>query len=208
MSITLTTVTTMVAFLLSSFSSIRAIRWLGCYALFTIFVDAVYQVTFYIALLVLDERRIKANRRDVCFWIVVRTEESPANSDNNKDASHNHSVSSTSSNDEKSHNSNSEVEIQPVRNQSGGQDKAANGAEPKDPSECRHVTTATMDESEVVQLALDCGMEEDTSRREAGAEETHMDTHNFADRFMTWYARRVVPNRGFQLVVCMVFLMP
>ena len=173
MSITLTTVTTMVAFLLSSFSSIRAIRWLGCYALFTIFIDAVYQVTFYIALLVLDERRIKANRRDVCFWIVVRTEESPANSDNNKDASHNHSVSSTSSNDEKSHNSNSEVEIQPVRNQSGGQDKAANGAEPKDPSECRHVTTATMDESEVVQLALDCGMEEDTSRREKLAPKKH-----------------------------------
>ena len=36
----------------------------------TIVIDFIYQITFFIALVVLDERRIQAKRRDICFWTV------------------------------------------------------------------------------------------------------------------------------------------
>ncbi|CAB9500221.1 Pick C1-like protein 1 [Seminavis robusta] len=75
LSISLTTITTICAFVLSSLSTIRAVRWLGWYATITIFIDFLYQITFYVALLVLDEKRIQANRRDVCFWRAVPRED-------------------------------------------------------------------------------------------------------------------------------------
>ena len=36
----------------------------------TIVIDFIYQITFFVALVVIDERRIQANRRDVCFWTI------------------------------------------------------------------------------------------------------------------------------------------
>lgn len=210
LSITLTTVTTMIAFLLSSLSSIRAIRWLGCYAFLTIFIDAIYQVTFYIALLVLDERRIKANRRDVCFCVVVSDEKDNPNEDTdatNKQQQSNRSICSTSSNDE---GSESDVVPQPTRIQSVDDGKVANsGSEFKEPIICRDSTTATMDESEVEHLAPACERVQEETRLSSlpeNSDEVCNESTYFADKIMTWYARRVVPNRCFQLVVCVAFV--
>jgi len=65
--ILLTTVTATVAFALGVFSSIPAVRYLVMYAFPTILIDFFYQVTFFVGLIVLDERRIKDNRRDCCL---------------------------------------------------------------------------------------------------------------------------------------------
>lgn len=65
--ILLTTLTASVAFALGLISTITAVRYLVIYAFVTILVDFLFQVTFFIALIVLDERRIKDNRRDCCF---------------------------------------------------------------------------------------------------------------------------------------------
>ena len=70
-SIILTTITTTIAFVLGSTSTIQPISWLCMYAFPTIMIDFIYQVTFFVALLILDERRIQANRQDCCFWVTV-----------------------------------------------------------------------------------------------------------------------------------------
>ena len=70
-SIILTTITTAIAFVLGSTSSIQPISWLCMYAFPTIIIDFVYQITFFVALMVLDERRIQENRRDCCVWVTV-----------------------------------------------------------------------------------------------------------------------------------------
>lgn len=57
MSITLTSATTVFAFCLGSRSTIPGIRWVCVYASITIFIDYIYQVTLFVALLTLDERR-------------------------------------------------------------------------------------------------------------------------------------------------------
>ena len=66
MSITLTTLTTTLAFGLGSLSSIPAVFWLCVYAFPTVLIDYFYQLTFFIAVLSLDERRVKARRKDCC----------------------------------------------------------------------------------------------------------------------------------------------
>ena len=70
-SIFLTTLTSMLAFLLGSMSSIPFARWLCYYAFPCIGVDFFYQVTFFIALVTLDERRIEQGRMDYCTCIYV-----------------------------------------------------------------------------------------------------------------------------------------
>jgi len=71
LSIFVTTLTTMLAFGLGTLSDVPAVRWLCLYALPTILIDFLYQITYFVALVVLDERRIRANRRDCCFCISV-----------------------------------------------------------------------------------------------------------------------------------------
>ena len=70
-SITMTTVTTLTAFLLGSSSDIPAVRWLCLYAAMSLFAVYIYQITTFVAFLALDEQRVHANRRDLCFWIIV-----------------------------------------------------------------------------------------------------------------------------------------
>jgi len=65
-SIFVTTFTSVVAFSLGSLSAVPAVYWLCYYAAPTIFVDFIYQVTFFVALIVLDERRVEEQKRD-CF---------------------------------------------------------------------------------------------------------------------------------------------
>ena len=67
-SISLTTLTTVIAFLLGYFSSsFPGVRWLCLYAVAVITIDFFFQVTYFVAFLVLDEERVQASRRDCCF---------------------------------------------------------------------------------------------------------------------------------------------
>ena len=76
LSITLTTLTSVVAFGLGSLSSIPAVKWLCYYAFPTILIDGVYQFTFFVALVVIDERRVADKRRDclVCCTVQGRVD--------------------------------------------------------------------------------------------------------------------------------------
>ena len=67
MSITVTSLTDVVAFLIGSSTSLPALRNFCFYAALGIFFDYVYQVTFFTAFLTLDERR-KANNKGDCFF--------------------------------------------------------------------------------------------------------------------------------------------
>jgi predicted RND superfamily exporter protein len=58
LSITLTSLTSILAFALGSMSSVPAVYWLCQYAYPTIFITYLYQITFFAASIVLDERRI------------------------------------------------------------------------------------------------------------------------------------------------------
>lgn len=80
-SISVTTLTTSVAFALGAISNIPAVRWLCLYAMVTIVIDFFYQITFFMALLVLDAKRIKENRRDCCVCLAVRKPEASREED-------------------------------------------------------------------------------------------------------------------------------
>lgn len=71
-SITSTTVTSTLAFGLGCLSSIPAVYWLCFYAFPTIAIIYFYTLTFFVAWIVLDERRIQSNRRDCCFCITAK----------------------------------------------------------------------------------------------------------------------------------------
>jgi len=73
MSIFLTTVTSIAAFSLGCISSIPAVYWLCQYAIPTLFLDFFFQITFFIALIVIDERRIIDKRRDCLVCMRVKT---------------------------------------------------------------------------------------------------------------------------------------
>ena len=68
-SVAFTTLTTVVAFLLGGVSSLPGVRWFCWYAGVTVAVDLVMQLTFFIGIVVYDDRRIRGNRYDflVCL---------------------------------------------------------------------------------------------------------------------------------------------
>lgn len=66
LSITLTTVTSAVAFGLGCLSSVYSVFWLCLYAMPVITIVFLYTMTFFVALVALDENRIRQNRRDCC----------------------------------------------------------------------------------------------------------------------------------------------
>ena len=68
LSIALTSITTCVAFVLGSMSTIPGVKWLCWYAFSAIAVDFVFQTTFFVALLTLDERRLQSYRVSWCCW--------------------------------------------------------------------------------------------------------------------------------------------
>ena len=65
--ILLTTLTSSLAFALGLVSSVPAVQYLVMYAFPTIIIDFIFQITFFVALIVIDQRRIEDNRRDCCF---------------------------------------------------------------------------------------------------------------------------------------------
>ena len=93
-SITMTTVTTLIAFITGGTSRIPAVRWLCWYAAISLFVVYLYQITCFIALLVLDQRRVEANRKDLCIWMVINDD---ADSDADEEISEEEKVQDKSS---------------------------------------------------------------------------------------------------------------
>lgn len=65
-----TTLTSVLAFASGCSSSIPAVYWLCLYAFPTVGIVLLYQITFFVALIVIDEGRIKDKRRD---WLVCLT---------------------------------------------------------------------------------------------------------------------------------------
>lgn len=74
LSIFITTATSTLAFALGCFSNIPAVEWLCLYAFPSVVIDFIYQITFFIALMVLDERRIQSKSMDCCFCVRVKDE--------------------------------------------------------------------------------------------------------------------------------------
>jgi len=72
-SIFVTTVSSMSAFSLGCISSVPAVYWLCQYAIPTLFLDFFFQITFFIALIVIDERRVIDKRRDCLVCIRADT---------------------------------------------------------------------------------------------------------------------------------------
>mmetsp|Transcript_11132 Transcript_11132/g.17036 ORF Transcript_11132/g.17036 Transcript_11132/m.17036 type:complete len:181 (-) Transcript_11132:809-1351(-) len=62
-SILITSLTSSAAFGIGIMSSVSGVRWLCMYAFPTILIDFFYQVTVFVAMITLDERRIQQNRR-------------------------------------------------------------------------------------------------------------------------------------------------
>ena len=73
LSVTLTTLTSVVAFGLGCMSRVPAVYWLCLYAFPTIFIDFVYQITFFVALIIIDERRVADKRRDCLACCTVQS---------------------------------------------------------------------------------------------------------------------------------------
>jgi len=65
--ILLTTLTSTLAFALGAVSSIPAVQYLVIYAFPTIMIDFLFQISFFVAIIVIDQKRIEDNRRDCCF---------------------------------------------------------------------------------------------------------------------------------------------
>lgn len=100
-SITATTVTTTLAFMLGCLSTVPAIQWLCIYSFVTIIIDFLYQITLFVAFIVIDQRRIQANRRDLfrcCCCCTPRCNRTAANT--NPDTTENAENTSTTFLDE------------------------------------------------------------------------------------------------------------
>lgn len=70
-SVVATTATSVLAFGLGCLSSVPVIYGLCTYAYFTITWVLFYQLTFFVAAIVLDENRVQDGRRDCCTWATV-----------------------------------------------------------------------------------------------------------------------------------------
>ena len=75
-SITLTTLTSTLAFGLGCLASVPAVYWLCLYAFPTILFVYLYQITFFVAAIDMDEKRIMENRRDACMCCAKKVERS------------------------------------------------------------------------------------------------------------------------------------
>jgi Sterol-sensing domain of SREBP cleavage-activation len=71
LSITLTSLTSAVAFGTSAISSVPAVQWLSLYSFPAVIFVFVYQMTCFVACIALDDERVRARRRDICCWVKV-----------------------------------------------------------------------------------------------------------------------------------------
>mmetsp|Transcript_13411 Transcript_13411/g.25486 ORF Transcript_13411/g.25486 Transcript_13411/m.25486 type:complete len:905 (-) Transcript_13411:455-3169(-) len=75
LSVTMTSLTSAMAFGLGCLSTIPAIFWLCIYGFPTVVLVYLFQMTFFVACMVLDDRRIDARKRDCCFCFTIQEEE-------------------------------------------------------------------------------------------------------------------------------------
>lgn len=75
LSVTMTSLTSTMAFGLGCLSTIPAIFWLCLYGFPTVVIVYLYQLTFFVACMVLDEQRIDAKRQDCCCCFSARDAE-------------------------------------------------------------------------------------------------------------------------------------
>ncbi len=76
LSIFVTTLTTSSAFSLSLISDIPAVRDFSIYASVSVAIDFLYQVTFFIALIIINDERIQCSRFDLTPCLIRRNNES------------------------------------------------------------------------------------------------------------------------------------
>ncbi|EDO30398.1 predicted protein, partial [Nematostella vectensis] len=69
MTVTMTTVTDLIAFVVSATTAFPCIRYFCIYASFTVTFSYIMTITFFVAMASFDVRRIKSNRRDLCPFI-------------------------------------------------------------------------------------------------------------------------------------------
>lgn len=70
--ITVTSLTNLLVFLISSVSTLPALKYFSLWASIGVVADYVWTCTFFTAILALDQRRIDASRRDCCFCMKVQ----------------------------------------------------------------------------------------------------------------------------------------
>lgn len=85
MSVSLTTMTSALAFGLGCMSSVPAVIWLCAYAVPTILSVYLYQMTFFLAITVIDERRVMDHRRDCFVCIKVNDFDEETDGDHSMD---------------------------------------------------------------------------------------------------------------------------
>lgn len=88
LSITVTTLTTVIAYSLGIMSSLPGVKWFCIYAALNVTIVFFNQITFFVALIVLDDRRRKAQRLDclICFKSNNIVVNEPRTSAENEDA--------------------------------------------------------------------------------------------------------------------------
>lgn len=74
LSIAVSTLTTCGAYAMGSVTVMLGLRWFCMYAAVTVFINTLYMITFFVALMVVDDRRIKADRYDLCVCFVRKEE--------------------------------------------------------------------------------------------------------------------------------------
>ncbi|CAB9516753.1 Pick C1-like protein 1 [Seminavis robusta] len=166
LSISLTTLTSSLAFFMGTFSNIPAVSWVCWYAFPTIIIDFIYQVTFFISLIVLDERRIQANKKDICFWSVAEKDDCLQQGETFSDN-----------------------EDSPVK-------------QPNDNTIRTNTDEEAVVEKGIVEKVPSKSLPQDDLEPYV-AEKTH-----FADRFMYWWAKRMLRpfNQGIVVVLFLVVL--
>jgi Niemann-Pick C1 protein len=75
LSIATTTLTSAVAFALGCTSSIPVVYWMSLYSFPTITIIFLYTVTIFVAIIVIDERRVEARRRDLLCCVSAKKSE-------------------------------------------------------------------------------------------------------------------------------------
>ncbi|CAB9519398.1 Pick C1-like protein 1 [Seminavis robusta] len=85
-SIVVSTLTTVVAFLLGCVASTPFIRWFCMYAAPTVAIDFVYQISFFVALVALDDQRVQDNRYDCLVCIHSKKVPTEEEEDDDDDA--------------------------------------------------------------------------------------------------------------------------
>ncbi|CAB9518966.1 Protein patched homolog 1 [Seminavis robusta] len=170
-SITLTTVTTIFAFTLGRLtSSLPGVHWLCVYAVTVIIFIFFYQITYFVAFLVLDERRLQANRRDCCFWQIEDREGDEADTDDDEpeaalEPSNNaNGDSATTGTTISTIPSGSAVSIPTAMNSRSGAGRRTSTRRPSDASSSRGVLDP-MDDSDVSALFGGTPVMEDCSVR-------------------------------------------